>query len=193
MSEACTTRSEAVGIPSARSFPPRFGISRSRTGSGANSPVFTCWRTRVRKARSTGVNDPQLVGRDRIVGVHRRLLAFQSHVAQSAGSLRHVAGFPDLGLLRTLRPISASSVDGGPARRPGRAGPSGVGDPETVPTFTCDPVGRIGTRLFPCSLATSRPQPFLVASPPATQPGFGVTAAPERDGVRCCPAPIHQV
>jgi hypothetical protein len=32
-----------------------------------------------------------------------------------AAALRHVAGFPDLGLLRRLRPIPTRSVDGGPS------------------------------------------------------------------------------
>jgi len=45
------------------------------------------------------------------------LLTFQQPPCQPAGSLRHVTGFPGLGLLRTLRPIPASSADSGPARR----------------------------------------------------------------------------
>jgi len=32
-----------------------------------------------------------------------------------AAALRHVAGFPDLGLLRRLRPVPTRSVDGGPS------------------------------------------------------------------------------
>ena len=47
-------------------------------------------------------------------------LACHSHNRGLAGSLRHVGGFPVLGLLRTLRPIPGPSADGGPARR--RAG-----------------------------------------------------------------------
>src|SRR5712691_9987831 len=39
-SAACTTRSRAVGIPSRRSLPPDFGISRSLTGEGRNAPAF---------------------------------------------------------------------------------------------------------------------------------------------------------
>jgi hypothetical protein len=35
-----------------------------------------------------------------------------------AGPLRHVAGFPDLGLLRVLRPISTVSTGNGPSQRP---------------------------------------------------------------------------
>jgi hypothetical protein len=36
---------------------------------------------------------------------------------EPAGSLRHVAGFPGLGLLRTLRPTPRSSADDAPSRR----------------------------------------------------------------------------
>ena len=52
-----------------------------------------------------------------------------------AGSLRHVHGFPVLGLLRTLRPVPAPSADGEPARRPAGCWP-GRATPRTVPTFT---------------------------------------------------------
>jgi hypothetical protein len=48
-----------------------------------------------------------------------------------AGPLRHVTGFPGLGLLRALRPTRAASADDGPSCRPaGRwpgRGPPGVG------------------------------------------------------------------
>jgi len=48
------------------------------------------------------------------------LLACQFHHCELAGSLRHVAGFPVLGLLRTLRPATRPSADGMPSRcRPG--------------------------------------------------------------------------
>ncbi len=36
------------------------------------------------------------------------------------------------------------------------------------------PVVGLGAQLCPCGLATSTPQPFLVASPPSTSPGKGV-------------------
>ena len=78
-----------------------------------------------------------------------------------------------------------------PATSPGWAG--WLGDDGTVPTFTSDSVGRIGARLCPCSLAASTPQAFLVASPPATLSGFGVTAPPWWDDVHCCPAQIRQI
>ena len=50
------------------------------------------------------------------------LLALRSRCCELAASLRHVHGFPVLGLLRRLRPIPGSSADGAPARlRPGWA------------------------------------------------------------------------
>jgi hypothetical protein len=44
LSAACTTRSATVAIPSRRTFPPRLGIRRSRTGRGANLRVFSSSR-----------------------------------------------------------------------------------------------------------------------------------------------------
>src|ERR1700722_14219672 len=53
------------------------------------------------------------------------------------------------------------------------------------------PVDGGGAQLFPCSLATSTPQAFLVASVPAPiKTGAESTA---KTVVRCCPAQIHQV
>jgi hypothetical protein len=40
-----------------------------------------------------------------------------------------------------------------------------------VPTFTLEPFDGVGAQLCPCSLATSTPQAFLVASRPATSTG----------------------
>jgi hypothetical protein len=51
------------------------------------------------------------------------LLAFQHSGCELAAALRHAAGFPDLGLLRRLRPARALPVDDAPAHpRPGRPG-----------------------------------------------------------------------
>ena len=67
------------------------------------------------------------------------LLTFQSQRCGLAVPLRHVAGFPALGLLRGLRPTSGPSADGGPARRrPGWPG------------------GRAAPRWFPRSPLTVR-------------------------------------
>ena len=46
------------------------------------------------------------------------LLAFQSVGCELAAPLRHVAGFPGLGLLRRLRPTPAASADDGPCPPP---------------------------------------------------------------------------
>jgi len=43
-----------------------------------------------------------------------------------------------------------------------------------VPTFTTYRFDGMGAQLCPCSFATSTPQAFLVASPPAHETGFGV-------------------
>ena len=93
------------------------------------------------------------------------LLTLPVPLLRLAGSLRHVRGFPALGLLRTLRPIPGPSADGGPARRrpgwaAGRAAPDGS-------HVHHEPVDGVGAQLCPCSLATSTPQAFLVASWPA--------------------------
>ncbi len=79
--------------------------------------------------------------------------------------------------------LTASLPASGPDGRKG-------GDPATVPTFTTQPVDGLGAQLFPCSLATATPQPFTVASWPATTTGFGVALG---KGVRCFPAQIRQV
>jgi len=85
-----------------------------------------------------------------------------------------VDGFPVLGLLRTLRPIPRSSADSGPARRrPGGAAGRAISGGSHVHHA---PIDGVGDQLFPCSLATSTPQAFLVASPPAHDTGFGVAA-----------------
>ncbi len=69
------------------------------------------------------------------------LLACQSTCCGFAALLRHVAGFPDLGLLRGLRPIPGSSVDDEPARRrPGWA--AGRAIPRWFPRSPC--TGRRG-------------------------------------------------
>lgn len=48
--DAWTTRSVTVAIPKRRSFPPAFGIMRSRTGSGRKLRSFNCDRSPPRKS-----------------------------------------------------------------------------------------------------------------------------------------------
>ncbi len=43
-----------------------------------------------------------------------------------------------------------------------------------VPTFALEPFDGVGAQLCPCSLATTTPQAFIVASRPATSPSQGV-------------------
>ncbi len=45
---------------------------------------------------------------------------------------------------------------------------AGEGPPGVVPTFTTRPFDGVGAQLYPCGLATATPQPFTVASLPAT-------------------------
>jgi hypothetical protein len=53
------------------------------------------------------------------------------------------------------------------------------------------PIDGGGAQLFPCSLATSTPQTFLMASAPATK--FRRRSRPPRAGVHCSSAHIRQV
>lgn len=43
-----------------------------------------------------------------------------------------------------------------------------------VPTFTTQPIGQLGIRLYPGSLAMLTPQTFSMASSPTITNGFGV-------------------
>jgi hypothetical protein len=103
------------------------------------------------------------------------LLAFHYFHCGLAGSLRHVRGFPTLGLLRTLRPIPGPSADGGPARP--RAGCTR--GRATRERFSCSlRVGRSDRRpalpLQPRRRVRRRPSP--TTSPPASTTGFGVAS-----------------
>lgn len=57
---------------------------------------------------------------------------------QSAGALRHVRGFPPLGLLRPLRPTTRPSTDDAPTRTGALGGRRRLGSLAVVPTFTAD-------------------------------------------------------
>ena len=69
--------------------------------------------------------------RPRRGAIQRRPPRLPDGCCKSAASLRHVAGFPDLGLLRRLRPTPGPTADSEPARH--RAG-----GPRMVPTFIAD-------------------------------------------------------
>jgi hypothetical protein len=55
-----------------------------------------------------------------------------------------------------------------------------------------EPIDQLGTQLCSGSIATNTPQAFLVASPPASQTGYGVNH-PYQTVVHCTPARIHQI
>lgn len=83
-----------------------------------------------------------------------------------AGPLRHVHGFPVLGLLRVLRPTVSAST-GNESSRPNLPKRVRGGTDAAVPTFTRGSFDRRGAQLCSCSIATVTPQAFTVASRPA--------------------------
>ena len=117
----------------------------------------------------------------------------QQFGCEHTGPLRHVTGFPSLGLLRVLRPIPPASAGNGPLLPTSRM-LAGEGTGRMVPTFTSQPFDRVGAQLCPCNIATATPQAFTVASRSATSTDQRVTAHNNWcSGVRCCAAPIRQV
>ncbi|SIO88447.1 hypothetical protein BQ8420_19080 [Nocardiopsis sp. JB363] len=131
----------------------------------------------------------------RSVGVHRRFSLRARAIADHAGPLRHVDGFPALGLLRVLRPALARSADHVPSRGSCRWSRHVPGETRTVPTFTAKPFDGIGTQLCPSTIATITPQSFTVASQPATSPSPGVARRRRRSsnaGAQCNPTHTRQ-
>ena len=63
----------------------------------------------------------------RRAGIHQRSPSLAVACCEHAGPLRHVDGFPALGLLRVLRPTPRPSADDGPSRRPAGCWPRGRG------------------------------------------------------------------
>lgn len=55
-----------------------------------------------------------------------------------------------------------------------------------------EPIDQLGIQLCPGNIATSTPQFFLMASPPASQTGYGVNRPPQAI-MRCNPARISQI
>ena len=112
---------------------------------------------------------------------------------EHTGPLRHVTGFPGLGLLRVLRPIPPASAGNGPSRRPAQ----------------CRPV-REPAGWFPRSLSnrlTGSAPSYAPATSPRLRrrhspwPPASATSTDQRvtahnnwcSGVRCCAALIRQV
>ena len=85
--------------------------SNRRSGSSLAHRCSLVWisSTRARPHTRSGHGAPVFTS---------DLLPFQLARCELAGPLRHVAGFPGLGLLRGLRPTPTASADDGPARRP---------------------------------------------------------------------------
>ncbi len=155
-------------------------------GSGSPSPNGAAWsRSPVPRASASlrpGHDGPVFIG---------RLLAFQFRSCEQAVLLRPVVGFPDLRLLRGLRPAPKPSAGSGPARRrPGRA--VGRAAPGRFPCSPC------AGRLRRCAVLPLKPRHGYTADLP---PGLlaGVTARRRSClsihwfGTRCCPTLIHQV
>ena len=137
----------------------RRGCRGHRTDDRGSSVAHWCslvWipSTRASASSTVGHGAPVFTG---------DLLAFQSHRCGLAAPLRHVAGFPGLGLLRGLRPtpeaISRRRACPPPAWLAG-----GEGEPGSGSHVHHRPVDGGGAQLFPCSLATGTPQAFPVAS-----------------------------
>jgi hypothetical protein len=117
------------------------------------------------------------------------LLSFQFLYCELAGSLRHVAGFPDLGLLRTLRPVLGPSADDVLCRfRPGWSGGRRHEDGSHVHHR---PVDGIGAQLFPCRPGHGYP----AARHRGPRRSFDVEAVPPgcREVRRTAIPAIHQI
>src|SRR5262249_17084851 len=103
-------------------------LSRSLNRRSGSSVAHWCslvWisSTRASASSALGHDAPVFTG---------DLLVFRSQVCELAAPLCHVAGFPDLGLLRGPRPALEPSDDDDPARRrPGR--PAGKGNSRRFP------------------------------------------------------------
>jgi hypothetical protein len=109
-----------------------------------------------------------------------------------AGPLRHVVGFPDLGLLRVLRPTPTASVGDGPSRRTAgsRAGQGPPGwFPRSLPTRSTGSAPSYAPAASP--RLPRRPSPW----PPDRRhhPTKEFPARHRRAGGRCSPARIRQV
>ena len=158
--------------------------SNRRSGSSVAHWCSLVWirRTRASASSRSGHGAPVFTGVLRI---------FQSHRCELTAFLRHAAGFPDLGLLRRLRPVPELSADDEPARR--------------RPDW---PEGRAARGPFPRSPMTVR-QVRRPAFPRQHRHEYaaglphGLLADPvdqlrsrpsePRPGVHCDPAHIHQV
>src|SRR3954470_2002850 len=90
----------------------------------------------------------------------RRPPRLPDHRCRSAASLRHAAGFPGIGLMRRRRPTQSP--------QPTASLPTPRGRPQDGSHVHRRPIDGDGAQLFPCSLAMSTPQTFLMTSAPTT-------------------------
>ncbi len=90
-----------------------------------------------------------------------------------AGPLRHVAGFPDLRLLRVLRPVPTTSADDGPSRPPARR-PVSEGPPGRFPRSLHDRLTREVPSYAPAASPRLRRRPSSWPPDRRHQPVQGV-------------------
>ncbi len=104
-----------------------------------------------------------------------------------AAALRHVRGFPALGLLRRLRPIPDRSADGGPSPDV-RAGCAARGGTGTFPVFACDRLSEEAPGYTPAASPRLRrsPSPWPCAAANETS---AQVACPSRWQTRTAPSP----
>ena len=107
-------------------------------------------------------------------------------------SLRHVTGFPGLGLLRVLRPTPTASVGNGPSRRPAGRWP-GRGPPGWFPRSLSNPSTGSAPSYAPA--ASPRLRRRHSPWPPGRRhhPTKEFPTPHRRAGARCYAALIHQV
>ena len=129
----------------------------------------------------------------RRAGVHRRPPPIQP-CRVLTGPLRHVAGFPDLGLIRVLRHAPAATADGAPAphppRRVRRAPPGRFPrSPQTARQGRRSAVPRGHRRALPQHGTRPRPpeQKPVGRDDPKRQPGSSAPTAHSRQFRGCCP------
>jgi hypothetical protein len=162
-------RTSRPGCPEPAPTPPRGKRGRRRGCRGhrtdardRRSPIGATWSASPvpapRQHRCPTTGSPMFTG---------ALLALQSRCCELAASLRHVHGFPVLGLLRRLRPSPGHQPTAGLPVTALAGG--GEGDPKTVPTFAM----HRSAGSAPCSSPAA--SPHLRRSPsvwPPTRPTY---------------------
>ncbi len=130
-------------------------------------------------AASTGLLTATAEGRALPWLRRRRFLADGGEADQSSSPSRqplHVRCLPSpCGRLSRPRTTTKAPPHLRPHSRQRACLPT-AGSPRMVPTFTKRLIDGVGAQLFPCSLAASTPQIFLMASAPATKYHHGVAS-----------------